>query len=348
MASNWRSLYQANEDAISGNWYRISKVKFNYDDVTSLYPTGSDVYFGVHPAWGFTTTQDEPVMVGLDLEWALRVNPDDASVTMAGEKITYYDNGALEIIKGDTVIAGENEDGDIVITWTEPVYFYGWVTPKDALAGDYKQYNLGGNEKMAERIYVLPEGMEEESKTPAEELTENIQRIQIAKNDIKTAIENKYVTVPEDARIDEYATYINQIPQDYTDAVPWHIVTANDVCYWYDELTIGPEGGEVSLSATAYYDEHQYYGLVGDIKNLVYYRLEDGSTTNYVSTNTFSDLDSNQWNTDPVYSVKNKFIKFNIDPLPDDITERYMQFYIYYTNPANKTTSDKIRIWQRR
>lgn len=344
MASNWRSLYQANEDAINGNWYRISKVKFNYDEVVSYYPSSDGSMLLIAPGFAFSPDGSEPEVFANNLKWILRFKTSDMSFTQDGTKTKYGANGVVYSSADYCEINGS----EVKITWVTPLFFYCWTNPQQAMGGNFNRGDLGIGRDMAKHIYVLPEGMEEESKTPAEELTENIQRIQIAKNNIKTAIENKYITVPEDARIDEYATYINQIPQDYTDAVPWHIVTANDACYWYDELTIGPEGGEVSLSATAYYDEHQYYGLVGDIKNLVYYRLKDGSTTSYVSTDTFSDLDSNQWNTDPVYSVKNKFIKFNIDPLPDDITERYMQFYIYYTNPANMTTSDKIIIWQRR
>ena len=338
MVSNWKLLSEIGTNTL------ISKVKFNYDEVVAYYPSSDGTMMGISPGFAFSPDGSKPQISGTDLKWILRFKTSDMSFTQDGTKTDYGANGVVYPSADYCEINGT----EVKITWIQPLYFYCWTNAQQAMNNSFVLGDLGVGADMANYIYVLPEGMEEESKTPAEELTENIQRIQIAKNDIKTAIENKYVTVPEDARIDEYATYINQIPQDYTDAVPWHIVTANDVCYWYDELTIGPEGGEVSLSSTAYYDEHQYYGLVGDIKNLVYYRLKDGSTTSYVSTDTFSDLDSNQWNTDPVYSVKNKFIKFNIDPLPDDITERYMQFYIYYTNPANKTTSDKITIWQRR
>lgn len=338
MASNWKLLSEIGTNTL------ISKVKFNYDEVVAYYPSPDGTMLNIAPGFAFSPDGSKPQISGTDLKWILRFKTSDMSFTQNGTKTDYGANGVVYSSAEYCEINGT----EVKITWIQPLYFYSWTNAQQAMGGSFVLGDLGIGADMANYVYVLPEGMEEESKTPAEELTENIQRIQIAKNDIKTAIQNKYVTVPEDARIDEYATYINQIPQDYTDAVPWHIVTANDVCYWYDELTIGPEGGEVSLSATAYYDEHQYYGLVGDIKNLVYYRLKDGSTTNYVSTDTFSDLDYNQWNTEPVYSVKNKFIKFNIDPLPDDITERYMQFYIYYTNPANKTTSDKITIWQRR
>lgn len=338
MVSNWKLLSEIGTNTL------ISKVKFNYDEVVAYYPSPDGTMLNIAPGFAFSPDGSKPQISGTDLKWILRFKTSDMSFTQDGTKTKYGANGVVNPSADYCEINGS----EVKITWITPLFFYCWTNPQQAMGGIFDRGDLGKGVDMAKHIYVLPEGMEEESKTPAEELTENIQRIQIAKNDIKTAIENKYITVPEDARIDEYATYINQIPQDYTDAVPWHIVTANDVCYWYDELTIGPEGGEVSLSATAYYDEHQYYGLVGDIKNLVYYRLKDGSTTSYVSTDTFSDLDPNQWNTDPVYSVKNKFIKFNIDPLPDDITERYMQFYIYYTNPANKTTSDKITIWQRR
>ena len=38
-----------------------------------------------------------------------------------------------------------------------------------------------------------------------------IQRLQTAKADIKTAIENKGVTIPSNATIDAYPTYVSQI-----------------------------------------------------------------------------------------------------------------------------------------
>lgn len=353
MASNWRSLFQANEDAISGNWYRISKVKFNHDDVTSLYPVGSDVYAGVHPAWGFTTTQDEPVMVGLDLEWALRVNPDDASVTMAGEKITYYDNGALEIIKGDTVVAGENEDGDIVITWTEPVYFYGWVTPNDALAGDYKQYNLGSNEKMAERIYVLPEGMEEETEpTPAEEMTEHLLRIKDAKVAIIDAVREKGVGLADGTPIQDIPNYITQIgakPANLAIALgngkgeEWDTRNSSPFTDATEHFDLNRSGAEYMLLFTCT-EEIMYYSLqyvIGHTDGTTEYDAEP--FTELIPTTT--ENKNNGLVDDTVFS-NTLFLKFSIDEKPSDVSYRQMNISIWTDDGQGSSRQHDIKLLQ--
>lgn len=333
MASNWRSLFQANEDAISGNWYRISKVKFNHDDVTSLYPVGSDVFSGVHPAWGFTTTQDEPVMVGLDLEWALRVNPDDASVTMAGEKLMYIGS---QIIKGGTVVVDTNDDGDIVITWTEPVYFYGWVTPNDALAGDYKQYNLGGNEKMAERIYVLPEGMEEETEpTPAEEMTEHLLRIKDAKVAIIDTVRNMGVVIKDETPIQDIPVFIKEIggePANLAIALgngkgeEWETINTSPFDNLNEYFDLNRSGGDYKIFFTCT-EEIISYSLHYNIGHT------DGSTeynaepfTELIPTT--SENKNNGLVDDTVFS-NTLFFEFYIDEKPSDITWREMDFSIW-------------------
>lgn len=339
MASNWRSLYQANVDATNGNWYRISKVKFNYDDAVSLYPAGIDTYLGIHPAWAFTTTQDEPRVVGYDLEWALRVNPDDASVTMAGEKITYYENGALQVIKGGTVIADKNDDGDIVITWTEPVYFYCWVTPSDASGGHFTQYDLGGYEKMAERIYVLPEGMVEETEpTPAEEMTEHLLRIKDAKVAIINSIKKMGVDMADDTPIQKIPNYIIKIGGETADNLAialgrdkvakweWDTRNVNPFTDTNINFDISPYGGDYKIFFTCT-KEIWHYSLQYNIGHT------DGSTeydaepfTGLIPTT--AENKNNGLVDDTVFS-NTLFFDFHIDERPSDVRYREMKISIW-------------------
>lgn len=338
MASNWRSLYQANVDATNGNWYQISKVKFNYDDVTSLYPVGSDTFLGIHPAWAFTTTQDEPRVVGYDLEWALRVNPDDASVTMAGEKITYYENGALQVIKGGTVIADKNDDGDIVITWTEPVYFYCWVTPSDASGGHFIRYDLAGNEKMAERIYVLPEGMEEETKsTPAEEMTEHLLRIKDAKANIINSINKMGVGIADDTPIQKIPDFIMQIGGetgnlaisfgDWNGAEwEWDTRNVNPFTDTNINFDISPYGGDYKIFFTCT-KEIWHYNLqyvIGHTDGSIEYDAEP--FTGLIPTTT--ENKNNGLVDDTVFS-NTLFFEFFIGERPSDVRYREMDISIW-------------------
>lgn len=352
MASNWRSLYQANVDATNGNWYRISKVKFNYDDAVSLYPTGTDVYIGIHPAWAFTTTQDEPRVVGYDLEWALRVNPDDASVTMAGEKLMYVGH---QIIKGSTVVVDTNDDGDIEITWTEPVYFYGWVTPRDASAGNFSQYDLGGYEKIAERIYVLPEGMVEETEpTPAEEMTEHLLRIKDAKIAIINSINKMGVGIADDTPIQKIPNYIIKIGGE-TDNLAIALGRYKNDNWEWDTKNVSPFS-----DTTEHFDLSPYGGdfkiFFTCTKEIWHYNLQyvightDGSTeydaepfTGLIPTTT--ENKNNGLVDDTVFS-NTLFFDFYIGEKPSNVRYREMKISIWTDDGQGGQRQHNITLMQ--
>ena len=69
-------------------------------------------------------------------------------------------------------------------------------------------------------------------------IASEISRLQTAKSNIKSSIEGKWVTVPNDAKLDSYPTYINQIMgwwvfsgvKLYNNEVTWYDARPN--CWW--------------------------------------------------------------------------------------------------------------------
>ena len=84
-------------------------------------------------------------------------------------------------------------------------------------------------------------------------IASEITRLQWAKSDIKTSIENKGVTVPSDAKLDDYSGYVDQIqqgdwwilagglrlydnyvsPKDWSPRIVWHMSWINDNKYYW-------------------------------------------------------------------------------------------------------------------
>lgn len=347
--SNWRSLYQANRDASNGDWYAIKKVKFNFDEVAAIYPRKIDVVLGVHPGWGFNTVPDKPVLQGTNLTWALRVNPDDASVTMNGEDFVYYDEGSGNYylcMKGSTVVANKGDDGYVVIDWLEPVYFYGWVTPNQAMMGNYQQFDLGGHENMAELIYVLPDGMDDNwgnegggddgKPSPIDEMNNHFTRILDAKYAICQSIRGKGVGIKDDTPIQDISSFIDDIKLtaagNLTIALgdgkgqEWDARHTNPFDDTTETLDLSRFSAEYTLLFTCT-EEIQNYSLS--------YKTEynDGSVvtdeapfTELLPTTT--DNINNGLVNDRVYSNVLMF-KFYVDEKPGDVFYRQMVFRIW-------------------
>lgn len=133
-------------------------------------------------------------------------------------------------------------------------------------------------------------------------IASEIQRLQWAKSDMKTSIENKWVSVPSDAKLDEYAWYIDQI-QQWAGMFTWvrlfnNMVTGNDCTpataglvsreqnwnlYWLVATTTEP-------SSHNYY----YYGIYTFRKvatwDIQYSMSENGTTQNSSYTYTTRDM----------------------------------------------------------
>lgn len=174
-------LNQIGEKACTG-------IRFTWSEVSSAESGNynfSTVYGEKIPAWGLWGS---PFRFDITAE-----NVCDANVN--GGADTYYiphTNGTY----GQVTV----QDEVVSWSWSEPVYFYG----KGSTFGDYGD--------VSDYIYVQVEGEGDDGggSTDVETVEENLTRIRNAKAAIKTAIENKGVTVG-DVRIDEYAALIGMI-----------------------------------------------------------------------------------------------------------------------------------------
>ena len=88
-------------------------------------------------------------------------------------------------------------------------------------------------------------------------ISDEISRLQTAKADLKTAIENKGVTVPSSAKLDSYSTYVDSIEQGGGGTVPYIVNPLN--------------GGQLGTSASVGTVTHQYQVSSGTIVNCSIY-----------------------------------------------------------------------------
>ena len=348
MTSNWRTLYQANENANNGNWYKISKVKFNYDEVVSYYPSADGTLMNVAPGFAFSPDGKKPVTVGTNLKWILRFKTSDMSFTQNGTITKYGANGVVY----DSASYCEINGSEVKITWTTPVFFYCWANYNKAVNNNFVKGDLDIGADMAHHIYVLPEGMEEVTKTPAEKLTENLLRIKDAKVAIINSIKNMGVNMTNDTPIQNIPNYITQIGRaDGNLAIAlgngkgqeWNARNTSPFNDKNERFDMSPNGGDYKLLFTC-------------TQKIIRYSLKynightDGSTeydvepfTALIPTTT-ENLNNGLVN-DSVLS-KVLMFEFHIDEKPLDVHYREMYIRIWTDNGQDGSRQHDIILTQ--
>ena len=150
-------------------------------------------------------------------------------------------------------------------------------------------------------------------------ISSEIERIQSAKSDIITAIENKGVTVPTGAKIDELSTLIDSIPSgggggqnpdlpaNYTeiDSVKF-TGSGNSVWLRVNNLNFNYNQTHLEFEAKKIQNEHQFYALISYGGAYLRYSGADGkvyfssgSATTYLNNDNFTKIDflndNNTW-----------------------------------------------------
>jgi surface protein len=217
-------------------------------------------------------------------------------------------------------------DGEYVQwEWTEPVYYYGFAYGKE----DFDPEPIA-----ADFIYVMLEGTEE-PETPIT-IADNLNRIIQAKADIKTAIENKGVTVG-DITIDGYAAKIAEIEGGVSDTkinvhelqiklayypkntipewLDFSNISNNDLENFFRDSNIenlnGLENVDVSKLTSlkmTFYD----CSKLSDISAIYNWNVSNVTDMTYLfySCNNLTNIDVSQWNTNMVTTME-RMIYYN-------------------------------------